>query len=84
MELTYGAGRIDRQVSDVEELLREWRVRERDYGQLYLEHKPFTPRDQLLVEDLAATMLVNSRVAAPAGGRWLRTGGSSAPLRRSP
>jgi hypothetical protein len=49
-------------------------VKERDFGQLYLEHKPFTPPDQLLVEDLAATMLVNSRVAAPAAASVQRHG----------
>jgi hypothetical protein len=66
MELTYGAGKLDRRVADVEGLLRLWHERERDWGQLYLEYEPVTPRDQLLVEDLAVTMLINSRVAAQA------------------
>ena len=44
----------------------EWRAKEADFGELYLEHEPVTPPDRLVVEDLAATMLVNSRVAARA------------------
>jgi hypothetical protein len=74
MELIFGAGEIDRQVPEVEALLRDWREKERDFGQLYLEHKPATPGDQLLVEDLAATMLVNSRVAARAATSVYRHG----------
>jgi len=35
-----------------------------DYGQLYLEHQPSTSPNRVLVEDLAVTMLVNSRVDA--------------------
>jgi hypothetical protein len=76
MELVYGAGQIDRPVTDAEALLREWRKRERDYGQPYLEYKPVTPRDQLFVEDLAVTMLVNSRVAAQAAVSVARYGSS--------
>jgi len=66
VELISGAGKIDRHVAEVDDLLRDWRDKEKDFGQLYLDHKPATPGDQLLVEDLAATMLVNSRVAASA------------------
>ena len=74
MELIFGAGRIDRQVPEVEVLLRDWREKEADFEQLYLEHKPATPGDELLVEDLAATMLVNSRVAAGAATSVYRYG----------
>lgn len=74
MELILGAGKIDRRVSDVEGLLRDWREKERDWGQLYLEHEPITPRDRLLVEDLAVTMLINSRVAAHAAMSVCRNG----------
>jgi len=74
VELIYGAGRIDRRLESVERLLREWRVKEADFGQLYLEHQPATPRDSLLVEDLAATMLVNSRVTARAAAAVQREG----------
>src|SRR5581483_425066 len=66
VELVYGAGKIDRLVEDVEGLLREWREKEKDWGQLYLEYEPVTPKDHVLVEDLAVTMLINSRVAARA------------------
>jgi hypothetical protein len=37
MELVYGAGKLDRRVAEVERLLRDWREREKDFGQLYLE-----------------------------------------------
>jgi hypothetical protein len=74
MELIFGASKIDRRVDDVETLLREWREKERDYGQLYLEHESITPKDRLLVEDLAVTMLINSRVAAPAATSVFRNG----------
>jgi hypothetical protein len=53
MELVCGAGKIDRGVPDAEVLLRDWREKEKDYGQLYLEFDPVTPRDRALVEDLA-------------------------------
>jgi len=64
MELIFGAGKLDRRVPEVESLLADWREKERDFGQLYLEHEPTTPRDRVLVEDLAVTMLINSRVEA--------------------
>jgi uncharacterized protein DUF6308 len=78
VDLVYGAGKLDRVVEDVEDLLREWRVREADWGQLYLEFEPATPSDVLLVEDLAATMLINSRVAGQAAAAVLRNGDSLA------
>ena len=74
MELVYGAGKLDRHVPAVDSLLRVWRDKERDFGQLYLEHEPVTPPDRLLVEDLAATMLINSRVAARAATSVYRNG----------
>jgi hypothetical protein len=74
MDLVYAAGKLDRRVEDVEDLLREWRVREADWGQLYLEFQPATPPVVLLVEDLAATMLINSRVAGQAAAAVLRNG----------
>jgi hypothetical protein len=52
MQLIFGAGMIDRRVPEVVGLLRDWREKEQDFGQLYLEHEPATPRDHLLVEDL--------------------------------
>jgi Family of unknown function (DUF6308) len=76
MELTFGAGKIDRRVTDVESLVRSWHEKERDWGQLYLEYEPITPSDRLLVEDLAVTMLINSRVAARAATSVFRNGGT--------
>jgi hypothetical protein len=76
VDLIYGAAKLDRCVEAVEDLLREWRVREADWGQLYLEFEPATPLDVLLVEDLAVTMLINSRVAGQAAAAVLRNGGS--------
>lgn len=64
MDLIFGAGQLDRRVAGVEGLLGDWREKERDFGQLYLEYEPTTPRDRVLVEDLAVTMLINSRVEA--------------------
>ncbi len=64
MELIFGAGKLDRRVADADRLLRDWRDKERDFGQLYLEYEPVTPRDRVVLEDLAVTMLVNSRVEA--------------------
>ena len=74
MDLVYGATRVDRLVRDVEPMLDDWRVREADWGQLYLEFEPSTPPDELLVEDLAATMLINSRVAGQAAAAVHRNG----------
>jgi hypothetical protein len=74
VELVYGAEKIDRRVPEADVLLRDWREKEKDYGQLYLEFVPSTPRDRVLVEDLAATMLINSRVAAPAATSVYRNG----------
>lgn len=61
MRLIYGARILDREVADAELLLRDWREKEADAGQLYLEHEPVTPPDRVVLEDLAVTMLVNSR-----------------------
>jgi hypothetical protein len=66
MELIFGAGTLDRRVPDVEGLLRDWHEKERDWGDLYLKYEAITPSDSLHVEDLAVTMLINSRVAAQA------------------
>jgi hypothetical protein len=76
VELVFGAGKIDRRVADAERLLREWREKEKDWGQLYLEYQPVTPKDRVLVEDLAVTMLINSRVAARAATAVYAAGGA--------
>jgi len=66
MELIFGAGNLDRRVDGVEGLLRAWREKEHDWGQRYLEYVSRTPRDQVVLEDLAVTMLINSNVSARA------------------
>lgn len=76
MELIFGAGKLDRRVHDVDGLLRDWREKERDFGQLYLEHEPITSRDRVFVEDLAVTMLINSRVEARQAMGVVRNGAS--------
>lgn len=60
-----GAGHLDRRVPQVERSLKDW-LDEKNWGQLYLEYTPVTPNDQLLVEDLAVMMLINSRAGAQA------------------
>jgi hypothetical protein len=37
VDLVFGAGQIDRRVSNVESLLADWREEEKDWGQLYLD-----------------------------------------------
>jgi hypothetical protein len=83
MELTYGARQVDRRVVDVAALLRDWHERESEAGQPYLVHNPATPRDRLVVEDLAVTMLVNSNVSRRAA--WgVHENGASLDLRILP
>jgi alkylhydroperoxidase/carboxymuconolactone decarboxylase family protein YurZ len=60
----FAAQVVESGITDAESLLCDWRVKEMDYGQLYLEHQPSTSPNRVLVEDLAVTMLVNSRVDA--------------------
>ena len=76
MDLVFGAERIDRRVSDVEKLLVEWHEKERDWGDLYLDYRPVTTPDRLQVEDLAVTMLINSRVVGQAAASFARHAGS--------
>lgn len=63
MDLIFGAGRLDRRVEDAEELLVAYR---QDSGTRYLDHVPRTPPDELVPEDLAVTILINSRVGSAA------------------
>jgi hypothetical protein len=74
MELIFGAGILDRHIEGVEGLLADWHEKEADWGQLYLEYESVTPRDALFVEDLAVTMLINSRVAGRAATSVCRRG----------
>jgi hypothetical protein len=62
MDLVFGAGTLDRHVAAAEDLLISYRD---DTGLRYLDHRPCTPGDVLVPEDLAVTILINSR-ASPA------------------
>jgi Family of unknown function (DUF6308) len=59
MRLLYTGGGIERWVEGAEVKLRTFRD---DSGYAYLRHEPCTPRDELRVEDLAVTLLMNSQV----------------------
>ncbi len=61
--LTVGAGRVDRRLDDTEELLVGYRT---DDGLRYLYYEPASSPDLLVPDDLAVTILINSRVAAAA------------------
>ena len=59
MDLIYGARQLDRKVPDIEMLLDRYLT---DIGLRYLDYRPITPPDKLVPEDLAVTILINSRV----------------------
>lgn len=59
MNLIVGAGRLDRELEDVEGLVAAYLT---DDGLRYLDYQPSTPSDRLLPDDLAVTILINSRV----------------------
>ena len=59
ISLTVGAGYIDRVIHDADELLRRYR---NDTGCLYLDYQPITPPDEIVPEDIAVTLLINSQV----------------------
>lgn len=63
VRLIFGAGKLDREVDEADELLVSYRS---DDGLRYLDFKAVTPPDRLLPEDLAVTILINSRVGPPA------------------
>ena len=58
-----GAGRIERTLDDAEALLRGY-ARKGDTGLEYLRYPSTSPHDHLVPEDLAVTLLVNSRASA--------------------
>lgn len=68
MSLIYGTGRLPRVVEDGEGFLMAYRD---DTGNDYLDFEPVTPVDVLRPEDLAVTILVNSRVGPRATGPML-------------
>lgn len=59
VDLVVGGGVVDRRLRNADELLLAYRE---DEGIRYLKHVPITPPDRLLPEDLAVTILINSRV----------------------
>lgn len=63
VELVVGARRIDRRLSAAERLLAAYRT---DDGLRYLNWQPSTDPDRLMPEDLAVTILINSRVGPAA------------------
>jgi hypothetical protein len=63
VRLIVGAGKLDRDVDRADELLVSYRS---DDGLRYLDFQPVTPPDRLLPEDLAVTILINSRVGPAA------------------
>jgi hypothetical protein len=66
LQLVLGATRIERVIEDADDFLRRYRT---DIGCHYIEHIPRSPQDELLPEDLAVTLLVNSQ----AGWRAFRS-----------
>jgi hypothetical protein len=63
VDITLGAGKLDRHVRRADELLIAYRE---DDGLRYLNHQAVTPSNELLPEDLAVTILINSQVGPAA------------------
>jgi hypothetical protein len=63
VDLVVGARHIDRLLSPAEDLLAAYRT---DDGLRYLNWRPSTDPDRLMPEDLAVTILINSRVGPAA------------------
>ena len=59
ISFTVGAGHIDRVIPDAGELLHRYRIAT---GCFYLDYQPITPPDVIVPEDIAVTLLLNSRV----------------------
>jgi len=63
MQLVLGAHKLERNVPDADKLLVSYR---KDPGYLYLDYPPSSPPNQVVPEDLAVTLLVNSRATGSA------------------
>lgn len=63
MELIVGAGRVDRTLRDPDELLDAYRT---DNGLRYLDYRSIADPNVLVPDDLAVTILINSRVGPAA------------------
>jgi hypothetical protein len=59
MELILGAGKLDRIIKEPERFLLKYRE---DSGYEYINYHSLTPVNKLVPEDLAVTLLLNSRV----------------------
>jgi hypothetical protein len=71
--LTLRAGHEDCVIANADEYLLKYR---NDTGYLYLNYQPITPPDQVTPEDLAVTLLMNSRVGLKAYQSLLEHGNS--------
>jgi hypothetical protein len=63
MQLILGAHKLDRVVADADQLLLTYR---NDDGYPYMDYQPTSPRNDVVPEDLAVTLLVNSRATGKA------------------
>ena len=80
MELTLGAGQLDRTLCDPDALLDAYRS---DDGLRYLDYRPVSNMDILVPDDLAVTILINSRVG-PAAFKSIQDRGHEVDLREVP
>ena len=78
--LVVGAGHIDRRLPAAEDLLLAYRV---DDGLRYLDWLPSTDPDRLMPEDLAVTILINSRIG-PAAFKSVQDHGAALDLAMLP
>jgi Family of unknown function (DUF6308) len=63
VDLVVRVGKIDRTLQDAGALVDAYRT---DDGLRYLDYRPLTPSDRMVPEDLAVTILINSRIAGTA------------------
>jgi Family of unknown function (DUF6308) len=80
VDLIVGAGHIERRLSAAEKLLAKYRT---DDGLRYLDWRPSTDPDRLMPEDLAVTILINSRVG-PAAFKSVQDHGAELDLAKIP
>jgi hypothetical protein len=76
VNVIFGARRLDRVVGDASELLASYRS---DDGTRYLDYRPGSHADELVPDDLAVTILINSRVG-PAAFKSAQDHGLELPL----
>jgi Family of unknown function (DUF6308) len=80
VDLVVGAAHIDRRLLAAENLLAGYRA---DDGLRYLDWRPSTDPDRLMPEDLAVTILINSRVG-PAAFKSVQDHGAELDLAKLP